>query len=648
MERKAIEKRMRIFLYIIVVMFAILVSRLAYMQLLQNDKYSTLARENRMRFIKIAAPRGELFDRNLVKLVGNQPVYTVYLDSVVLKNLNQTQLEDMEARLAGILGITTQEILDKIKLQERYYEPVRIATRVPPEIVVQIEEQRLEMPGVTIDTEPLREYPQGSLLAHVIGYVRQIDEDQLKRNVNKGYSIGDNYGQSGLENSMEQYLRGQDGGRQVEVDSAGRPVRDLGIKKPVQGNNLILTVDSRIQLAAEEALAKASQQALREGYRDARAGAAVVLDVRTGAILAMASYPGYEPDALSGFLSLEDYDEIFNSPWKPLLNRALMSYAPGSTYKMITALAGLESNSITPSERVYCPGYFFWERRFDDWTSSGHGSVNMINAIKVSCDPYFYRLGLKAGIDNIAKYAQEFGLGVGTGIELPGEDIGVNPSPDAKLRLRKPFLSEENLARAEEIEQRYKELLDRTTDPEERKEITANRSAELIRVEWELGWHDYDTIISAIGQGDTRYNVLELANYVAAIANGGTVYMPYFVQRIEDPTGKLIQEHTPVVLNQADVSPGNLEVVREGMFQVTQPPNGTASSYFTNLPHVAAKTGTAEVTGRDNHALVVGFAPYEEPEIAVAVVMEYAGRGGAVAGPVVSSIFHAYFDLKTE
>ena len=647
MEKKAIEKRMRIFLYIVVALFLVLGARLAYMQLLQNDKYSTLARENRMRFIKISAPRGELFDRNLVKLVGNQPVYTVYLDSVALKNLSKTQIEAMEERLAAILGITPQEILDKIKSQERYYEPVRIATRVSPEIVVQIEELRLEMPGVIIDIEPLREYPQGSLLAHVIGYVRQIDEEQLKRNENKGYSPGDNYGQSGLENSMEQYLRGQDGGRQVEVDSAGRPVRDLGIKKPVQGNNLILTVDHRIQQAAEEALALASERAVRDGYREARAAAAVVLDVRTGAILAMASYPSYEPDALSGFLSLEDYDEIFNSPWKPLLNRALWSYAPGSTYKMITAIAGLESNSITATENVYCPGYFFWERRFDDWRAGGHGNVNLVKAIKVSCDPYFYRLGLKAGIDNIDKYAREFGLGTGTGVELPGEDIGVNPSPDAKLRLRKPYLSEENLKAAEEIEQRYQELLDRATDPELRKELTAKRSAELIKVEWELGWHDYDTIISAIGQGDTRYNVLELANYVAAIANGGTVYQPYFVQRIEDPTGKLIRERTPVVLNQAAVSPKTLEVVREGMFQATQPPDGTAT-YFTNLPQVAAKTGTAEVTGRDNHALVVGYAPYNEPEIAVAVVVEFAGRGGATAGPVVNSIFQAYFDLQAE
>ena len=648
MERKVIEKRMRVFLYIIVVMFAVLITRLAYMQLLQNDKYSTMASENRMRFIKITAPRGEIFDSEMIKLVGNQPVYTVYIDSVALKTLDKDQVEDMEERLADILGITPQEIVEQTNQQVRFYEPVRIATRVPPEVVVLIEEQRLELPGVIIDIEPLREYPHGSLLSHVMGYVRQIDEDQLKRNANKGYSLGDSYGQSGLENTYEGFLRGQDGGRQVEVDSVGRPVRDLGIKKPVQGNNLYLTVDHRLQMVAEEALAEASQRAMREGFREAHSGAVVVVNVHTGAILVMASYPGYEPDALTGFLSQEDYEEIFDSLRKPLLNRALLPYAPGSTYKMITAIAGLETNTIRATDTIYCPGYFFHERRFDDWRAGGHGTVSLVKALKWSCDPYFYRLGLNTGIDNIARYSRELGLGVATGIELPGEDAGVIPSPDSKLQQRKPYLSEEDLKKAEEIEQRYDALLAKTTEQDQRRKLIADRSEELINVEWELAWHDYDTIISAIGQGDTRYSALGLANYVAAIANGGTVYKPYLVQRIEAPTGQLVRETEPIVLNYADVSPETFALVREGMFQVTQPPDGTAYSHFIGMPQVTAKTGTAEVYGHDNHALVVGYAPYNNPEIAVAVVMEYAGRGSAIAGPVMASIFKAYFANNEE
>lgn len=646
MEKKSVEKRMRVFLYVVVLVFLVLVSRLAYIQLLQNDKFTTFARENRMRLIPISAPRGEIFDRDGVKLVGNQPVYIVYLEKITLVRLGQTDTDEMVQRLAVILGIEPQEIQQKINQQERLYEPIKLATKVPLEVVTRIEEQRLELPGVVIDVEPLREYPNGNLLSHVLGYVRQIDEEQLKKNKDNGYVAGDLYGQSGLENTYEQYLRGQDGAWQVEVDSMGRPVRDLGNKEPVQGNNLVLTIDHRVQKAAEDALARSSQAALREGYREARAGAAVALDVRTGAVLAMASYPGYSPDSLSGFLSQKDYDEIFNSPWKPFLNRALRSYAPGSTYKMIVAIAGLETNSITPQSTVFDPGYLVRGTRFNCWRLSGHGAVNMVKALKVSCDTYFYQLGLSTGIENIAYYSKEFGLGEKTGIELPGEDTGVVPDYDAKMQLRKDYLSDEELQQVQAIEQRYNELLAKAGSAEQRKQLLEKRSDELMEVNWELAWHDYDTIISAIGQGDNRYNMLEMANYVATIANGGTLFKPYLVQRVVNPyDDRIVKENNPVVLKQANVSAQTLAVVRQGMREVTLPPDGTAYGFFSGLPPVAAKTGTAEVSGSDNHGLIVAYAPYDNPEIAVAVVMEFAGHGGTMAGPVAESMLAAYFDV---
>lgn len=645
MEKKTVERRMRVFLYIVILIFLVLVSRLAYMQLLQNDRFSTLAKENRMKLITITAPRGEVFDHDGVKIVGNQPVYTVSLDKVSLVSLGQKDTSEVVRRLAAILGINPQEIQQKIDQQERLYEPVKLATKVPLEVVTRIEEQRLELPGVNIDIEPLREYPNGSLLAHVMGYVRQINPDQLANNKDKGYKPGDLFGQSGLENTYEQYLRGQDGARQVEVDSMGRPVRDLGVKEPVPGNNLVLTIDHKVQKAAEEALARASQEALKQGYNEARAGAAVALDVRTGAVLAMASYPGYDPVKLSGELSQKDFNDIFNSPWKPMLNRALLSYAPGSTFKMIVAMAGLETNTITSQNTISDPGYFIWGTRYDDWQPGGHGIVNMIRAIKVSCDTYFYQLGLKTGIDNIARFAKEFGLGMKTGIELPGEDAGVVSSPDSKVQLRKDYLSSQDLKKVQEIEQRYNDLLARAAGDEQRKQLLNKRSDELLAVDWELAWHDYDTIISAIGQGDNRYTMLQMANYVATIANGGTLYKPFLVQRVVDPNGKVIKENYPVVVNQAKVSPKTLAVVREGMREVTLPPDGTAYGFFTGFPPVAAKTGTAEVTGHNNHALFVGFAPFDKPEIAVAVVVEFAGHGGTMAGPVAESMLAAYFGL---
>ncbi|MFX4261604.1 penicillin-binding protein 2 [Pelotomaculum propionicicum] len=640
MERSFIEKKMRVFLIIVSAIFGILVLRLAYMQLLENDKYSTLASENRIRLITITAPRGEVFDRNGVKLVGNQPVYTVSL-----VNLGRKDMGGVVEKLAAILGMDPQEIQQKIDQQKRLYEPVKIATMIPLDVVTRIEEQRMDLPGVAIDIEPLREYPNGNLLAHVMGYVRQINEEQLAANKDKGYKMGDPYGQTGLENTYEQYLRGQDGGRQVEVDSMARPVRDLGIKESVPGNNLVLTIDHKVQKVAEEALVRASQQAIKEGYGEARAGAAVALDVHSGQVLALASYPTYDPVKLSGVLSQKDYDDIFNSPLKPMLNRALLAYAPGSTFKMIVAMAALESGKVKAEDAIMDPGYFFLGTTFNDWKAGGHGRVDLLKAIKVSCDTYFYQLGLRIGIDDIAGMARQFGLGQKTGIELPGEEEGVIPNPDSKVEQRLYYLDDESAAKVKEIERRYDDLLSKTTDENQRKTLLSNKSDELREIEWELDWHEYDTIISSIGQGDNRYNMIELANYIATIANGGTRYKPYIVQKVVDFNGKVVKENEPVVLGQVNVSPQNMAIIRQGMLEVTLPPDGTAYGFFNGFPRVAAKTGTAEVYGHSPHALFVCFAPYDSPDIAIAAVLEFAGHGGTIAGPVAEDMLAAHLGL---
>jgi penicillin-binding protein 2 len=640
MERSYIEKKMRVFLIIVSVLFFILIFRLAYMQLLQNDKFSTLASENRIRLITITAPRGEVFDRNGVKMVGNQPVYTVSL-----VNLGRKDTGGVAEKLAGILGMDPAEIQQKIDQQKRLYEPVKIATMIPLEVVTRIEEQRMDLPGVAIDIEPLREYPNGNLLAHVMGYVKEINEEQLAENKDKGYKLGDQYGQTGLENTYEQYLRGQDGGRQVEVDSMARPVRDLGIKEPVPGNNLVLTIDYNVQKVAEEALVRASQQAIKEGFGEARAGAAVALDVHSGQVLALASYPTYDPVKLSGVLSQKDYDSIFNSPLKPMLNRALLTYAPGSTFKMIVAMAALEAGKVNVQDAISDPGYFFLGRTFHDWKLDGHGRVDLIRAIKVSCDTYFYQLGFRIGIDEIARMASQFGLGERTGIELPGEEEGVIPNPDTKVQQRLDYLDDESLAKVKEVEQRYNDLLNKTTDENQRKNLLSKKSDEMREIEWELDWHEYDTIISSIGQGDNRYTILELANYIATIANGGTRYKPYLVQKVVDFNGKVLKENAPVELGHVNVSPKNLAIIRQGMLEVTLPPDGTAYGFFVGFPQVAAKTGTAEVYGHSPHALFVAFAPYDNPDIALAAVLEFAGHGGTIAGPVVEDMLATHFGL---
>jgi penicillin-binding protein 2 len=640
MERSYIEKKMRVILIIVSIMFSVLILRLAFMQLLQNDKFSTLARENRIRMIAIAAPRGEVFDRNGIKLVGNQPVYTVSL-----VNLGLEDMVGVVEKLAAILGIDPSEIQQKIDQQKRLYEPVKIASMIPLETVTLIEEQRLELPGVAIDIEPLRQYPNGNLLAHVMGYVRQINEEQLTANKEKGYKLGDPYGQTGLENTYEEYLRGQDGGRQVEVDSMARPIRDLGIKEPVPGNNLVLTIDYNVQKAAEASLARASQQAVKEGFSEARAGAAVAIDVHSGQVLALASYPTYDPVKLSGVLSQKDYDDLFNSSLKPMLNRALLTYAPGSVYKMIVAMAALEAGKVNPQDTISDPGYFFLGRTFYDWISGGHGRVDLIRAIKVSCDTYFYQLGYRIGIEEIARMARQFGLGEKTGIELPGEEAGVIADPDTKIQQRLDYLDAESVAKVKELEQRYADLLSKTNKEEQRRVLLGKRADELREIEWELDWHEYDTIISSIGQGDNRFTILELVSYIAAIANGGTRYKPYIVQKVVDFNGRVLENNEPVVLGQVNVSAKTLAVVRQGMYEVTQPPDGTAYGFFVGFPQVAAKTGTAEVTDHKPHALFVAFAPYENPDIAVAAVLEFAGHGGTIAGPVAEDMLAAHFGL---
>ena len=631
---------MRVFLIIVSIIFFVLILRLAFIQIIQNDKYSTLASENRIRLISITAPRGEVYDRNGVKIVGNQPVYTVSL-----VNLGREDTGGVIEKLAGILGMDPQEIKEKIDQQKRLYEPVKIATMIPLETVTRIEEQRMDLPGVAIDIEPLREYPNGKLLAHVMGYVRQINEEQLAANKEKGYKLGDSYGQTGLENTFEQYLRGQDGGRQVEVDSMARPVRDLGIREPVPGNNLVLSIDYNVQKVAEESLVRASQQAVKEGFGEARAGAAVALDVNSGQVLAMASYPTYDPVKLSGVLSQKDYDDLFNSSLKPMLNRALLTYAPGSIYKMIVAMAALEAGNVNVQDAISDPGYFFLGRTFYDWQAGGHGRVDLIRAIKVSCDTYFYQLGFRIGIDDIARMANQFGLGKKTGIELPGEEEGVIANPETKIEQRLDYLDAESLAKVKEVEQRYNDLLNKTTDESQRKVLLNKRADELREIEWELDWHEYDTIISSIGQGDNRFTILELANYIAAIANGGTLYKPYIVQKVVDFNGKVLKEYEPVELGRVNVSPKTLAVIRQSMHEVTLPPDGTAYGFFIGFPQVAAKTGTAEVYGHSPHALFVAFAPYENPDIAIAAILEFAGHGGTIAGPVVEDMLAAHIGL---
>ncbi|HBV98757.1 MAG TPA: penicillin-binding protein 2 [Desulfotomaculum sp.] len=614
MEKKVIEKRMKIYTGILAVFFVALILRMGYMQIAQANKYRTLATQNHQRLITVEAPRGEIIDRNGVRIVSNKPVYTVSLVYLGLKD-STVVIKQLAALLEGeatFQGMTAQQIeshiQEKINDHKRLYEPVRVAADVSQETINRIDEHRLELPGVNIDIEPVRSYPFGDLMGEVLGYVREITGEQLEARRDEGYNMGDSFGQVGLENIYESYLRGVNGARQVEVDAQGHPVRDLGLKQPVPGNNLILTIDQRLQRVAQDAIMGQIEEARRLGYAKlppgkAAAGAAVVTDVKTGEVLAMATVPSYDLNVFSGPLPASKYGELLNN--RSLRNHAIQTtFTPGSTFKMVTASALLEEKILNIHDSISDPGYYKYKK---DWKPGGHGVVNIVKALRDSCDTFFYQFGIQAGPDLMNNYAARYGLGQPTGIDLPGEEVG------------------------------------RVASKELKKKVWAGN-------EWESQWREYDSMDMAIGQQETKVTALQLANYVEAIANGGTIYRPHLAKRVISNDGNELFSFQPEVLKKVDVSVETLDIVRQGMHEVTIG-GGTASGVFWGAPYTAAaKTGTAEVgdAAQNNHALFVAYAPYENPEIAVSVIIEYGGKGSGIAGPAARKILDAYFQFKKE
>lgn len=648
MERKTFQKKSQIFIAIIIVVFLILVGRLAYLQVFQVEKFKTMAQQNHMRLIPIKAPRGEMFARDgKTKLVTNQPVYTVSLMYLGLENTPQ-----VVQRLADIMGIDSKEIqqkLDEHKL--RLYEPIEIASNVPLETVLEIEQRRLELPGVIIDVEPVRFYPQGGLAAHVVGYVGEINQEELDKLRDQGYRLGDEIGKDGLEVVYEEYLRGEAGARQVEVDAQGRPVRDLGISQPIPGDSLVLTIDHKVQQAAVKAL-EAQLELLQKKYPDAKAAAVVALDVHTGEILAMASYPTYDPTVFTKPLSNEEYRAL--SEQRAFLNRTVFDYSPGSTIKMLIGAAGLAEGIIDPNYKYADKGaYYIDNLPIYDWKPGGHGMVDIYKALKESVNAYFIKFGIDLGQKKIEQYAREFGFGAVTGVDLPYERSGILPTPEAKFNIWKNYLPLEIEEKIDQLQEKYEKLMADAKTESERRKLKQQLIAERFALAenqtqktymYELEWHTYDTAYVSIGQGIGSYTPLQLANYVAAIANGGTLYRPHLVKKIVNQDGETVKEFKPEVINKVNIADKHLAVLREGMRRVVNEPGGTAYGLFNDIPvEVAAKTGTAEVGVKDNHALMVAYAPADNPKIAVACIVEHGASGGSAAGPIIHDILAAYF-----
>jgi penicillin-binding protein 2 len=511
--------------------------------------------------------------------------------------LDLKNTDEVAVKLGEILNMDPQLIRDEIskrQRQRRLYQSIRIKVDIDETTHTKLEERRAELPGVVIEVETVREYTMGPYAAHLLGYV--------------GYSDVSNeiVGKTGIERVYNDTLAGVDGGKQVEVNARGTYAKVIGQVDPIPGSDIVLTIDADLQEVAVRALQESMDRTRRATrFKNAYQGAVVAMDPKTGAILAYVSLPAYDPNKLVVGVSSSEWKELNDPKMRPLLNRVSgATYPPGSVFKMVTAAAALEEKVVTPSERIFDTGAFrIGTTTARCWVRSGHGWVNLIRALTVSCNTYFYEMGSRLGIARIAKYAAMFGLGTKTGIDHDVDRAGTLPTADWKQeRLKQP-------------------------------------------------WWPGETIYAAIGQGYHAFTPLQLASYVSTIANGGTRYTPYLVQDIMGPDGKVSTEFSPVTPNPqvaevVAVSQQNLQLIRQGMLGVAKG-EGTAAWAFRNFPiTVAAKTGTAQNSTGDNHGVFTAFAPYDDPQIVVVVLVEQGGAGGATGAPVAKAIFEEFFGLK--
>ncbi len=581
------EGRLKVLGGLIVVIVAILISRIGYLQVYEGDYYARLADGNRIRLIPAMAPRGTFYDRNGEILVTNRPGFTVSL-----LPLTAPISEDVVARLSALLHVPVSDIQTKIKAHSGF-DPIRIKNDVGPEILTIIEEQKSSYPGVVIEVQPIRNYLYKEQAAHTFGYVSEINDEELEKRKDEGYKTGDIIGKFGLERVYDQELRGRNGGEQGEVDVTGKPVQILGRKDPIPGNDLVLTIDEHIQAVAEKAV---DDQLKIVG---AKAAAAVVMNPQTGEVLALVSRPAFDPNLFAHGISEKDWKKINENPYYPMDNKAITGeYPPGSTFKIVTGTAALTEGKVTPSEKIFDSGHYWIG---DKGNSEGEalGWIDFTEAMAHSDNVYFYEMGYRLGIDTLERYARMFGLGAKTGINLPYEAEGLVAN------------------------RRYKEKV------------------------FKDDWYISETLDAAIGQGFNLVTPIQAAMVMGEIAANGKRFQPYLVQRIVGPDGKTVKSFSPVLLSKLDVDPSVIRLVQIGLRDVTK--YGTASTVFgANFPvDIAGKTGTAENPHGRDHGWFVAYGPFSDPNVVVAVVVEQGGYGSQSAAPIGKKILEAAFGLDT-
>jgi penicillin-binding protein 2 len=584
---------------LVVLVFAVLVMRLWFIQIVNGPKYRVQSENNRIHLRDILPFRGMIFDRHGELLVDNRPSYDLY----VLPEEIQGR-KGIFGRLAGLIDLDPAMAEKKVRRLSRGYsfKPILIKANMPRDELVLVETNLFNLPGIMIQVRPQRHYIYDMFGSHVIGYLGEISETELNSGNYPANKSGDFIGKFGVEGRYQKFLNGFRGGEQVEVDAAGRRLQVISRQAPIPGYNVSLTIDKDLQLLAEEQL--------RE-----KKGAIVALNPKNGEILAMASCPAFDPNLFVGGIEKVEWNRILYSEDHPLQNRAVSGqYPPGSVFKIVVALAGLEEGILDPQEESVCYGRIRVGRRlYNCWRKHGHGRVDLHKAIVQSCDVYFYRLGRRLGVDKIAHYAKKLGLGTRSGFDLGFERAGLIPTTQWKLK------------------------------------------------RWGVPWQAGETLSTAIGQSFVLVTPLQMVRVAAAVFNGGRIYEPHIIRWI-GKDDELVYKSTPKLTAEIKVNPENMALIKEGLIGVVNERHGTGGRARIKGATVAGKTGTAQVVNLEtekelvtdgeipeefrDHAWFVAVAPAEDPQVAVAIIVEHGGHGGSAAAPIAKEMIVAYLERQ--
>ena len=585
--------RLHVMLVICLVLFTVLIGRMVYLQLWRGDYYAKQSDGNRLRQSKISAPRGLIYDSEGKVLVNNLPGY-----AVVLQKQSKYKEETLQ-RLSTLLDMPVEDIKKKIEASANYYEPIMLKNNLDIQLVTRIEEQRRYMPEVMLTVQTIRNYPYHELAVHALGYVGEVSEYEIERNLFKDVTQGSIVGKEGLEKSYDKYLRGVDGAFMEEVDVGGNVVKHYDSIQPVQGKSLKLTLDYELQAELEKFTDKHLAYLRNSGIAPgARAAAVVALDPRNGAVRAMVSRPGYDPNWFVHGISSKNWNSINNDPNYPMNNKVITGeYPPGSTFKIVTGSAAFELKKVGLDEPIFDGGFHPLVPTMGNAGGEVLGWLTFIKALAMSDNVYFYELGNRVGIDNIAKYARIYGFGEKTGIDLDGESKGLVASKQVKRKI------------------------------------------------WNEDWRLGDTFNAAIGQGFNLTTPMQLAVMLSIVANGGVKYQPYLVDSILNVDGSVFEKPKRHAGKHIDVSQQTIDYIRMGMSATTQ--EGGTASYFSGLPKaIAGKTGTAENSHGRDHGLFVAYGPVDNPELVVVCIVEQGGFGSTAAGPIVYKAFEEFFQER--